>query len=604
MRVRRLCIQNFRGVASGQVDFRHHSLLVGGNNIGKSTICEALDLVLGPERLYRRPVIDEHDFNKSRYLDEDGRPIEVVIKALLMDLPPEAERRFYRHLRRWSDVHERFVDELDEVNPGLADEAGTVWAMPVVFYGRYDREEDDFVGSTFFDHPLPPASDHGDNLGNGRTFFGRDQKRLCGFIFLRALRTGSRALSLQRGSLLDTILRLGDSNLAEMWENTLKQLRELDPPIGEIDKLKEIREQIYERLSRFIQLSSEDDTTFFTSDLTRTHLREVVRLFLAAHPAPHKLPFQKLGSGSINLLVFALLTFIADLRGSKSVIFAMEEPEISLPPHTQRRVMRYVRENMGQVIATSHSPYVIELFDPTEIVVLDRSANGVLKSRYIPDLGWRQDRRYRKEKRQMAEAILSQAVLVVEGATEATVFPAAADVLDADPDSDYEHLDHAGVTIFDAGGDANVPSYGPFFADMGKTVFAFYDKQQHQPSQEAAHQLARYCLAEESPTKGIEDLLTPSIPTTVLRQFFARVRERRDYPANVAVPQAHDDDETVRERANKVLKARKGDASPYAAILISMCSTDDLPGPIRNMLTAIHSHVRSTSIAEEQVEKK
>ena len=74
MRVCRLKIKHFRGVASGCVDFIGHTLLVGGNNIGKSTICEALDLVLGPERLFRRPAIDEHDFYCGRYLDELGDP--------------------------------------------------------------------------------------------------------------------------------------------------------------------------------------------------------------------------------------------------------------------------------------------------------------------------------------------------------------------------------------------------------------------------------------------------------------------------------------------------------------------------------------------------
>ena len=58
MRIQILDIKNFRGIASGHVIFKKHSLLVGGNNIGKSTVCEALELVLGPERLYHRPVID------------------------------------------------------------------------------------------------------------------------------------------------------------------------------------------------------------------------------------------------------------------------------------------------------------------------------------------------------------------------------------------------------------------------------------------------------------------------------------------------------------------------------------------------------------------
>jgi putative ATP-dependent endonuclease of OLD family len=48
MRVRRLLIEKFRWVKSGSVDFVGHTLLVGGNNIGKSTVCEGFYLALDP----------------------------------------------------------------------------------------------------------------------------------------------------------------------------------------------------------------------------------------------------------------------------------------------------------------------------------------------------------------------------------------------------------------------------------------------------------------------------------------------------------------------------------------------------------------------------
>ena len=69
-------------------------------------------------------------------------------------------------------------------------------------------------------------------------------------------------------------------------------------------------------------------TSFFASDLTRQHLREVVSLFIATQSDAHLLPFQRLGTGSLNLPVFALLTFIADLKDKQSAILAREEPEI------------------------------------------------------------------------------------------------------------------------------------------------------------------------------------------------------------------------------------------------------------------------------------
>ena len=163
--------------------------------------------------------------------------------------------------------------------------------------------------------------------------------------------------------------------------------------------------------------------------MTREHLHEVVRLFIAAQPGTHLVPFGRLGTGSINLLVFALLTFLAELKDKQSVIFAMEEPEFALPPHTQRRVTKFVLSEMGQSIVTSHSPYVIEQFDPQQIVTLHRDESGLLTGQPIDgqDL---EPKTFRTERRQFAEAILSRAVLVVEGSTEAAIFPAASTVME------------------------------------------------------------------------------------------------------------------------------------------------------------------------------
>ena len=74
-----------------------------------------------------------------------------------------------------------------------------------------------------------------------RKLFGWEHKRLCGFVFLRTPRTGSRALSLRRGSLLDTVLRLGGTGLADMCQDTLNRLQGLAPPIGQVPQLKQIR---------------------------------------------------------------------------------------------------------------------------------------------------------------------------------------------------------------------------------------------------------------------------------------------------------------------------------------------------------------------------
>ena len=599
MRVRLLEIDNFRGITKGRVVFQQHTLLVGGNNIGKSTVCEALELVLGLERLYRRPVIDEHDFSDGAYFDNEGDPREIRVRAVLTDLSDEQLRRFCVHVRRWDDEELSFIDE-EQNGLQAADGDGIVWALPIIFVGRYDREEDDFIGDTFFDHPLPELDeldvDERASLGSGRTQFNRAHKRLCGFIFLRALRTGSRALSLQRGSLLDTILRLGGEGAAEMWRDALWALQGLDPAIGEIEQLKVIRANIRTRLAKFVNLApTENSVGFFASDLTREHLREVVRLFVATQPSNHSVPFTRQGTGSINLLVFALLTIIADLKEHQSVIFVMEEPEIALPPHIQRRVTKYVVQQMGQSIVTSHSPYGIEQFDPENVVILSR--DGDTFSGAPIDTKHVKPKTYRTQRRQFAEAILGRAVFVLEGQTEMVAVHAVSSALEQFRD-DYMHVDLTGVTLFNAGSDREVPRYAPMFKALGKRVYGMRDKLNVPDAANAKENIESFDEFWESPEAGIEKILVKQVPTRVLRSFLDAVVQRDDYPESYPyVPEQVTDDDLA-TLAEKVLKARKGDAFGfgYTGTLIEQCQTEaDLPAFIRNALLAINEQLQDES---------
>ena len=56
----------------------------------------------------------------------------------------------------------------------------------------------------------------------------------------------------------------------------------------------------------------------------------------------------------------------------------MEEPEIAIPLHTQKRIIDSVCKKSAQAIFTSHSPYVLEEeFKPSQVLVVKREA-GVL----------------------------------------------------------------------------------------------------------------------------------------------------------------------------------------------------------------------------------
>lgn len=591
MKVRRLTLQHFRGISHGTVVLSGHSLLVGSNSIGKSTVCEALELILGPERMFRRPVVDEYDFYGARYQPVDGELPEIRLEAVLTDLSPEAERRFGPHLRRWSAQRDDFAD----LEPGAMEKADAgEWCLPVVFLGRFDPQEDDFFGGTYFAHPESVPDDlteESTELGAGLRPFTREDKRHCGFLYLRPNRTGSRALTFQRGSLLDTIVRLEAERAGPLWEKALTDLAAV-VIAGEDSGFAKIRGEVAERVDRFVSLSAQPDPVDLqVSERTREHLREVLRLFIATQPGTHGVPFNRLSTGTLNLLVFALLTYIAELKGDHSVIFAMEEPEIALPPHAQRRLVDFVIQRMGQAIVTSHSPYVIEKFDPGNIVVLGRNETGELSSSPVVLPTDFKAKRYRDNRRQFAEAVLARAVLVVEGATEADLVPAVADVLEQDPAVDYLHPDLAGVTVFDAQGDASVPLFAPVFKSLGKPVYGIHDTPVRPFSPEVVAKAADFTRYTVIAHNGIEDLLTSEIPPAVQRRFLSSAAGRTDYPVKCGLLREDMDDAAVRTLARQVLKARKGDG--YGAALVAECSgLADLPASIAGFLLQIDRDLR------------
>lgn len=157
---------------------------------------------------------------------------------------------------------------------------------------------------------------------------------------------------------------------------------------------------------------------------------------------------QDRGAGTQNNLIIALFRFIAksDLEGE--FILAMEEPENSLHPKAQRQLLGVIQEisDSNQVIVTTHSPVFIDRSRYESNILLTRkSAGNTVAKTFQPedisqirtDLGIR-----------ASDALLKgggNCAILVEGSTEEDGFPIFMEMMEL---SEFD----LGIAIVNMGG--------------------------------------------------------------------------------------------------------------------------------------------------------
>ncbi len=577
MHIRKCTIENFRGITKGEISFGERCLLVGENNVGKTTILEALNLALGPDRTNGPDAIDEHDFNCDNYIAAaEEAPPEIRIEVILDQLSPEIHSRYRGCLELWNEAESRCYTAAEQAE--LPENAAEHYVLRIGFRGWYDSDEDEFRYETFF---CSSAEE------NERKLLSKADKRRIGFLYLRSLRTATRAASLQRGSLLDILLGLRNAR-PKVWEEVLKKLREIGNGLETDPAFKNVLTDVETRIQKYLPKRSAEPwkNTLFVSDLTRRELRSVMTYFMENTPGGgHFLPFNHLGSGATNVLVLALLATIAEEK--ENVIFAMEEPETALPPYTQRRVLNEIIKLSAQTIVTSHSPYVAERFLKHDIQVLAKSADGVVTAASIKDAQGVDPKRLRQDFRiRYAEGLVSNAVLIAEGPSDRSALSEVNRRLADVENTQFMDLDVLGVTIVDAEGKDGIPKVAKFFGGLKLRLFAMSDSVD--PTLATAIQNSTEWYLN-LPQKSLEKLLADESSHAHRMAFLKAMQNRSDYPRHVALPSNESDEAAWLACFEDVLKQRKGEE--YAALFIADLPLSALPPTLVKAVVTVSTRV-------------
>ena len=362
----RLSIERFRSIkALSWYPAKGVNVILGGGDVGKTTILDAVALLLSP---VNTATVSDTDYH-ARNIDE-GFVIEAIVA-----LPPESKINNQIKLSwPWDWNGKEAVVPAEEGNGGT--ESEPVYRLRVC--GTPDLElAYEIVQPDGATDSLPVAL-----------------RRTIGLVRLSGDDRNDRDLRLVQGSALDRLLsdkglrsRLA-SNLAEhgvkdgLTDEAKKALNDLDTAFK--------KESLPEGLDLAINGSQ--------------GLSVAAMIGLTADRDGIQLPLTSWGAGTRRIAALA----IAEQNQGEAPITLVDEVERGLEPYRQRSLMEKLQAGKSQVFVTTHSPFSIAAASQASLWYVDHEGKvGVLEPKKTA--------RHRKTD---PETFLARLTVVTEGATE------------------------------------------------------------------------------------------------------------------------------------------------------------------------------------------
>lgn len=401
----RIC--GFRGIANVEIILPKVTVLLGQNNTGKTSVIKALQLALGD---YSRYLSDE-DF----YIGADETRQETIIVDLRF-VPLEGAVRSSEFSEEWQ---QEFGDKIQAEADGKQFVAIRTTAKP-------DRVKGGYIVERFHLDTWPEREAWKNARVNNKNRLGKRLDSIP-FISIDAQRDIHNELK-EKSSFVGRVLssvEYDDKDVAEL-ERMVAQVNK--EAIEKSEPLKRLKTHL-DNLNQSFEGSGQTELTPFPKKIRDLSKRFSVH-FGESDKNSFSMEYHGMGTRSwaSMLTVKAFTELLAKNHEEEAEpffpIMAAEEPEAHLHPNAQRTLYRQLIDVPGQVIISTHSPYIAGLADLHEIKHLSKPENSVqvyqLRAEFEND-------DLRKLKREVVhsrgELLFSKAIVLSEGETEEQALP-------------------------------------------------------------------------------------------------------------------------------------------------------------------------------------
>ena len=498
MQISRFEIRNFRSIKQIVISCGSLVTLLGPNNHGKSNVLSALEFALSTSS---KPV--EQDFYAFRIDDE------LWVELTFCELTQQEKNTFKRYVLSDGSICVRktahrsqggvivdyngWVEEpeyewLRADNAGKFTSRSKIQATPlcdlVPESGRITKAivegaQQDYIDKHREDIQFKRNLESGPLLG---------QKNVAGgvlpeFYLIPAVRDLSDEIKVRSTTTFGRLMTRAVRDMAERDQRFIDariQLKELVDSLNERDASKYSTNELF-ALERGIEQELVDWSVKVNIEVTPPELEKLFELGTDIHLDDGvRTTADRKGHGLQRAMIFALLRSwaatlqsersataangVSPRRESDSVIFAMEEPELFLHPHAQRRLSAALREISEtaehQVFLCTHSTHFVDLSHYKDIAIIKKSgsSSNTQVRQCTEELFGGDDLHDKKKRFQMAqwinpergEIFFARRVVFVEGETEKVLIPFLSKQIGVfDPS----------VSVIDCGSKHNLPLY-------------------------------------------------------------------------------------------------------------------------------------------------
>jgi putative ATP-dependent endonuclease of the OLD family len=567
MRILRLTIKDFRGFRSQDpILFDGHAVFVGENNVGKSTIIDALGLVLDPDPPLLS--VSETDFPDAEFLKH-----RIQVEVLVGDLG-EAEALFVDRWEAWDTAKRDLVPDGDEAD--VFDREGVMKVVRFGYRAWWDTEEGQLREQRYF-------SDESD-WNDAQLSRATDRRRIA-FFAIPFPRDTRALLNLTKRSSLSRLLTARKVKVEAEVRQVRQELRERGGPIiGANAELTAILDEIAADLGRFMRLQGDGALSLqplieHEADLMRT-FQAVVHL----EGDQTGLPLSSHGGGTRNIA--AAIAMLCLAGSQKQFILSFEEPEVSLHPALQRHLIGRLRDRASQLIVSTHSADVASRFSLDEMrrVSLTGGARQVTSPKFPEGLTRLHAMHWSSK---IAPALFSHTTVLVEGMLDEVAFVAiAAARYKRDPSSwDFDALNWTMVSFDGSSGTALAKAMLGF----GLRVFAIVDGDGDGDRYRKEFEGMSIAGLQLPKTVHLEKLLTDELTESPLRRFADAAAELGDdellraFGENAGIAR-------LRDTAERMLKQGKADRSQVAlARALAAAYESDAPPTVVALLDQLRA---------------